>query len=93
MARGMTRREFATVAATLAAFGFDATAEGAATKTLRFIPGSDLRVLDPIWTTAGITRNHGGIVTVTGGVQRGSEVRPRFMRRQPHLATGRLLRL
>ena len=34
-----------------------------------------------------------GIVTVTGGVQRGSEVRPRFMRRQPHLATGRLLRL
>ena len=34
-----------------------------------------------------------GIVTVTGGVQRGSEVRLRFMRRQPHLATGRLLRL
>jgi peptide/nickel transport system substrate-binding protein len=62
MARGMTRREFATVAATLAAFGFDATAEGAATKTLRFIPGSDLRVLDPIWTTAGITRNHGYMV-------------------------------
>ena len=28
-----------------------------------------------------------------GSVQRGSEVRPRFMRRQPHLATGRLLRL
>jgi len=34
-----------------------------------------------------------GIVTVTGGVQRGGEVKPRFMRRQPHLATGRLLRL
>src|SRR5258707_5546154 len=28
-------------------------------KTLRFIAQSDLRVLDPIWTTAYITRNHG----------------------------------
>ena len=34
-----------------------------------------------------------GIVTVTGAVQRGWEVRPHFMRWQPHLATGRLLRL
>jgi hypothetical protein len=34
-----------------------------------------------------------GNVTVTGGVQRGGEVKPRFMRRQLHLATGRLLRL
>ena len=31
-------------------------------KTLRFIAGSDLRVLDPVWTTAGITRNHGYMV-------------------------------
>src|SRR5208282_5934437 len=62
MARGMTRREFATAAITLAAFGFNAKAKGAATKTLRFIAGSDLRVLDPIWTTAGITRNHGYMV-------------------------------
>jgi hypothetical protein len=44
-------------------------------------------------TTVIISAGHQGIVTVTGGVQRGSEVRPRFMRRQPHLATGRLLRL
>jgi hypothetical protein len=37
---------------------------------------------------------HGdGIVTVTGGVQRVGEGEPRFMRRQPHLASGRLLRL
>ncbi len=26
--------------------------------TLRFIPQADLRVLDPIWSTAYITRNH-----------------------------------
>ena len=31
-------------------------------KTLRFIPEADLRVLDPIWTTAYITRNHGYMV-------------------------------
>ena len=28
-------------------------------KVLKFIPEADLRSLDPIWTTAYITRNHG----------------------------------
>src|SRR5260370_31632332 len=62
MAHGMTRRELAATAASLAATGFGAPAESADTKTLRFIAQSDLRVLDPIWTTAGITRNHGYMV-------------------------------
>jgi peptide/nickel transport system substrate-binding protein len=31
-------------------------------KTLKFIPEADLRSLDPIWTTAYITRNHGYMV-------------------------------
>ena len=30
-----------------------------ATTTLRFIPQADLRSIDPIWTTAYITRNFG----------------------------------
>jgi len=30
--------------------------------TLRFVPNGDLKVLDPIWTTAYITRNHGYLV-------------------------------
>src|SRR4030095_3038564 len=30
--------------------------------TLKFIPQADLKVLDPIWTTAYITRNHGYMV-------------------------------
>jgi peptide/nickel transport system substrate-binding protein len=30
--------------------------------TLRFIPQADLRSLDPVWTTAYITRNHGYMV-------------------------------
>jgi peptide/nickel transport system substrate-binding protein len=31
-------------------------------KTLRFIPQTDVQVLDPIWTTAYVTRNHGYMV-------------------------------
>ena len=31
-------------------------------KTLKFVPEADLRSLDPIWTTAYITRNHGYMV-------------------------------
>jgi peptide/nickel transport system substrate-binding protein len=30
--------------------------------TLRFIPQADLRVLDPMWTTANITRDHGYMI-------------------------------
>ena len=33
-----------------------------ADKTLRFVPHSDLKILDPIWTTAFITRNHGYMI-------------------------------
>src|SRR5216684_7392554 len=64
MAHGMTRREFAAAAgaASLAGIGLSARTKAADTKTLRFIAQSDLRVLDPIWTTAGITRNHGYMV-------------------------------
>jgi hypothetical protein len=34
-----------------------------------------------------------GVVTVTGGVHRVSEIEPCLMRWRPHLATGRRLRL
>src|SRR6476620_5307361 len=33
-----------------------------AQKTLRFIPQADLRSIDPIWTTAYVTRNFGYLV-------------------------------
>src|SRR6202795_5185743 len=39
-----------------------APATGVADTTLRFIPQADLRSLDPIWTTAYITRNFGYMV-------------------------------
>jgi peptide/nickel transport system substrate-binding protein len=64
MACCLTRREFgiAAGATTLAAYSFKAGARDTGTKTLRFIPLSDLRVLDPIWTTDYTTRNHGYMV-------------------------------
>lgn len=31
-------------------------------RVLRFVPQADLTVLDPIWTTAGVTRTHGYLV-------------------------------
>jgi len=33
-----------------------------ADRTLRFVPHSDLKILDPIWTPAYITRNHGYMI-------------------------------
>ena len=37
-------------------------ARAAGTGTLRFVPRTDIGILDPIWTTALITRNHGFMV-------------------------------
>src|SRR5215469_7104563 len=66
MAQGWTRRQFAigAGATALAARSLSSRARAAAAdpKTLRFIPQSDLRVLDPVWTTAYVTRNHGYMV-------------------------------
>src|SRR5207244_9185440 len=63
MAHRLTRREFGigAGAATLAR-GFTGRARAADAKTLRFIPQTDVQVLDPIWTTAYVTRNHGYMV-------------------------------
>ena len=64
MAHRMTRREFAAGAgaATLAVHGFETKTWADDKKTLRFIPQTDVQVLDPIWTTAYVTRNHGYMV-------------------------------
>ncbi len=53
----MRRRTFlAASAATLAA---PAIGRAAGARVLKFIPQSDVTILDPIWTTAYVTRNHG----------------------------------
>src|SRR5438445_7731539 len=60
---GLSRRRFlaATAAAAVAvrAPAVHAQKRGG---TLRFVPHADLKILDPIWTTAYITRNHGYLV-------------------------------
>src|SRR6516164_6499822 len=64
MAHRMTRREFGigAGAASLAGLGSSARAKATDKKTLRFVPQTDVQVLDPIWTTAYVTRNHGYMV-------------------------------
>lgn len=52
------QRAILSAAAALIAFSAPASAE----KVLRIVPHADLKNLDPIWTTAYITRNHGYMV-------------------------------
>ena len=59
----VTRRTF--LAGSLAASALAGTPRAHAQKrggTLRFVPHADLKILDPIWTTAYITRNHGYMI-------------------------------
>jgi peptide/nickel transport system substrate-binding protein len=61
----LTRRQILMGAAgTAAAVGLGAPAVHAQKRgrTLRFVAHADLRILDPVWTTAWITRNHGYLV-------------------------------
>lgn len=58
---GFTRGLLATVAGIALAAGIGGTAM-AQQKTLRFIPQANLQILDPIWTTQYIVRNHGYLV-------------------------------
>ena len=51
-----------------------------AQKTLKFIPQADLRILDPIATTAYITRNHGYMVYDTlFAINEKFEVKPQMV--------------
>ena len=51
-------RRLAAIAAIWGAAALPAMAQ----TTLRLVPHSDLKVLDPIWTTAYISRNHGYMI-------------------------------
>ncbi len=56
----MRRRSFLAGTGVALAAPHIARAEGA--RVLRFIPQADLTILDPMWTTAYVTRNHGFMV-------------------------------
>ncbi len=77
----MDRRAFllSASAATLAA---PRLGHGQASRPLRFVPQANLTSLDPIWTTANVTRNHGFLVYDTlYGMD--AQFRP-----QPQMASG-----
>lgn len=57
------RRSFILASAAIADLPW--TALAAPTRTLRFVPQADLAVLDPILTTAGVTRSHAYLVFYT----------------------------
>ena len=51
-------------------------------QTLRFVAQADLKILDPIWTTAYITRNHGYLVYDTlFGTDEQSRIKPQMVGR------------
>jgi peptide/nickel transport system substrate-binding protein len=56
----MRRRTF--LAASTVTLALPAVGRAESERLLKFIPQSDLAVLDPIWTTAYVTRNHGYMV-------------------------------
>ena len=56
----MRRRTF--LAASAATLALPAIARAESQRLLKFIPQSDLAILDPVWTTAYVTRNHGYMV-------------------------------
>jgi peptide/nickel transport system substrate-binding protein len=60
----LSRRRFLAGTAAVAATGLAAPVVHAQKRggTLRFVPHADLKILDPIWTTAYITRNHGYMI-------------------------------
>ncbi len=86
----MNRRRLLKTAAALAAapaldsfrFATPAIAQDLRAQTLRFVPQSNLSVLDPIWTTATVTCNHGFHIFDTL-YSADSQMRP-----QPQMAAG-----
>jgi peptide/nickel transport system substrate-binding protein len=59
----MRRRDLLkTAAATSMALALPNIGRAASASTLTFIPQADLAVLDPVWTSAYVTRNHGFLV-------------------------------
>jgi peptide/nickel transport system substrate-binding protein len=59
----MRRRSFLASGAAALAMPRIALAQGS--RVLKFIPQADLAVLDPIWTTAFVTRNHSYLIIDT----------------------------
>jgi peptide/nickel transport system substrate-binding protein len=90
--RRLSRRQvLGGAAATAAAVALGAPAVHAqkGRRILRFLAQADLKILDPIWTTAYITRNHGYLVYDTlFGTDEQLQIRPQMVERSTVSADG-----
>jgi peptide/nickel transport system substrate-binding protein len=88
----LTRRAaLGTAAMMLAA---PAIVKAQAGRTLRFIPHADLASLDPMWTTADITRNHGNMIyDQLYGMDKGYQPTPQMLAGHRIDADGRMWEL
>ena len=88
----MRRRDFLAAAAAASTLARPAVAQPA--RVLRFVPEADVAVIDPIWTTATVTRNHGYLVFDTlYGQTAGYDFQPQMVEGHTVEADGRLWRL
>jgi len=88
----MIKRQFNRLVGALlmAVFTLSAQAQDAG-KVLRMVPEADLKILDPIWTTAFITRSHGYMVYDTlYGVDVNGKVHPQMAERHSVSADGKV---
>lgn len=78
-----------TALATTAALPKFAFAAGDDASVLRMVPQADLKILDPVWTTATVTRDHGFMVydTLFGMTEKG-EIKPQMVDTYSHSADG-----
>jgi peptide/nickel transport system substrate-binding protein len=80
--RRVSRRQVVRSAAAVITLGAPSVLAQEARQTLRFVANADLKVLDPIWTTAYITRNHGYLVYDTlFGTDENLQVKPQMVDR------------
>lgn len=94
-APAMTRRSALGWMVTILAasvFSMPAVSQAASSETsvLRMVPQADLKILDPVWTTATITRDHGFMIydTLFGMTEKG-EIKPQMVDTYSRSADGK----
>jgi peptide/nickel transport system substrate-binding protein len=78
----INRRQVVRGAAAAMTLGASSVRAQTSRQTLRFVAQADLKILDPIWTTAYITRNHGYLVYDTlFGTDENLQIKPQMVDR------------
>jgi peptide/nickel transport system substrate-binding protein len=78
----INRRQVVRGAAAAMTLGASSVRAQTSRQTLRFVARADLKILDPIWTTAYITLNHGYLVYDTlFGTDENLQIKPQMVDR------------